>query len=168
MPQLSPHPGRLAGYRLVTGVWVVYTDGGARGNPGPGGAGVVVFDPTGALVYEGGAYLGEVTNNVAEYEALLWGLRVAEHAGARRVRVVCDSELLVKQMNGQYRVRSPLLAPLFLEAQSLRRRFDEISFEHVPRERNAAADRLANQAMDERGLVGNAPQPPHGSPRALF
>lgn len=152
----------------MSGVWAVHTDGGARGNPGPGGAGVVLRDPAGSVVYAGGAYLGEVTNNVAEYQALLWGMRIARHAGARRLRVVCDSELVVRQMRGEYRVKSPALSPLFLQAQALRRGFDEVTFEHVAREQNTEADRLANEAMDARGVVGNAPEPPSFPSGTLF
>lgn len=147
----------------MTAFWTVNSDGGARGNPGPGGAGIVVRDPSGAVVATGGAYLGTVTNNVAEYEALLWGLRAARALGADRLRVRADSELVVKQLRGEYRVKNKGLQPLFCEAQELRRGFDEVVFEHVMRARNADADAMANEAMDAEGLVGDAPEPP--SPR---
>ncbi|HSQ22426.1 MAG TPA: ribonuclease HI family protein [Coriobacteriia bacterium] len=148
--------------------WIVNTDGGARGNPGPAGVGVVLRSPDGAIAAEGGAYLGETTNNVAEYEAVLWGLRAALAAGASHVEVRADSELVVKQMNGAYRVKSPGLRPLFLEAQQLRRRFERVEFVHVRREANAEADALANRAMDARAVIGDAPEPPVPAARTLF
>ncbi|MBN2847574.1 MAG: ribonuclease HI family protein [Coriobacteriia bacterium] len=148
--------------------WIVNTDGGARGNPGPAGVGIVLRSPDGAVSAEGGAYLGETTNNVAEYEAVLWGLRAALAAGASCVEVRADSELVVKQMNGAYRVKSPGLRPLFLEAQQLRRRFERVDFVHVRREANAEADALANQAMDTRAVIGDAPAPPVHAARTLF
>ena len=141
----------------MSGEWIVNTDGGSRGNPGPGGAGIVVRDPSGAVVAEGGAFLGSVTNNIAEYEALLWGMRAASALGARRLLVRADSELVVRQMLGQYRVKNAGLKPLFVEAQALQRSFEIVRFEHVRREQNAEADALANQAMDERAQVGDAP-----------
>jgi len=148
--------------------WIVNTDGGARGNPGPAGVGIVLRSPDGVIAAEGGAYLGETTNNVAEYEAVLWGLRAALAAGASRVEVRADSELVVKQMNGAYRVKSPGLRPLFLEAQQLRRRFEGAEFVHVRREANAEADALANRAMDARAVIGDAPKPPLPAARTLF
>lgn len=144
----------------MTGAWFVNTDGGSRGNPGPGGAGIVVTAPDGTVAARGGAYLGPVTNNVAEYEALLWGLRVARALGAKDVIVRADSELIIKQLNGEYRVKNEGLKPLFVAAQSMRRQFDSVTFKHVRRAENAAADALANEAMDGRSVVGNAPQPP--------
>ncbi|MRS11454.1 MAG: ribonuclease HI family protein [Actinobacteria bacterium] len=152
----------------MSDVWIVHTDGGARGNPGPGGAGMVLRGPSGSIVARGGAFLGSVTNNVAEYEALLWGLRAALDAGAKRLVVKADSELVVKQLRGEYRVKNEGLKPLFTAAQGLRRGFDEVAFVHVPREENAEADALANAAMDGRCMVGDAPQPPHGESSRLF
>lgn len=152
----------------MSGPWVVHTDGGARGNPGPGGVGVVVHAPDGTLAAQGGAYLGAVTNNVAEYEALLWGLRAALALGARDVLVKADSELVIKQMRGEYRVKNEGLKPLFLQARELERRFEAVTFTHVRRADNAQADALANEAMDSRGLVGDAPEPPRTGGRTLF
>jgi len=152
----------------MTGVWYINTDGGSRGNPGPGGAGIVVTGPDGTVAAEGGAYLGSVTNNIAEYEALLWGLRAARALGASTVIVRADSELIVKQLNGEYRVKNEGLKPLFVAAQSLRRQFDSVTFKHVRRAENAAADALANEAMDSRSVVGNAPQPPGHRSDRLF
>ncbi len=134
---------------------VLYTDGGARGNPGPAGAGWVLFGPDGALLTEGGRYLGTATNNVAEYEALLAGLRAAAGAGCARVEVRSDSELLVRQMSGAYKVKNEGLKPLFAEARRLVARFQAVRITHVRREENAEADRLANEAMDACGDVGD-------------
>ncbi|MBN2566102.1 MAG: ribonuclease HI family protein [Candidatus Eisenbacteria bacterium] len=133
---------------------VLRTDGGARGNPGPGGAGFVLEDVSGGLIASGGKFLGEVTNNVAEYEALLWGLRVAAERGVSHLTVYSDSELLVKQMNGVYRCKHPNMIPLYKQAKALVKRFDSTDIQHVRREQNADADRLANEAMDARDFVG--------------
>lgn len=149
-------------------VWTVNTDGGARGNPGPAGAGIVLKDPAGSVVAAGGAFLGSVTNNIAEYQALVWGLRAARAHGVDRLCVKADSELVVKQMRGEYRVKNEGLKPLFCEAQSLRRAFANVEFVHVRRAENAAADELANLAMDSRGVVGNAPDAPAPGADSLF
>jgi ribonuclease HI len=128
---------------------VAYIDGGARGNPGPAGYGVRIEDEHGDLVNEFHGFLGSSTNNVAEYNALVAALRYAKENGYRVVRVKSDSELLVKQMNGEYRVKHPGLQPLHQQARSLAASLERVSYEHVRREQNAHADRLANQAMDE-------------------
>jgi ribonuclease HI len=141
-------------------MWSVNTDGGSRGNPGPAGAGVVVRDPSGEIVARGGSFLGLATNNVAEYEAMLWGMRAARALGATSLLVRADSELIVKQMLGQYRVKNEGLKPLFLRAQELRRAFERVEFQHVRRDQNVEADMLANEAMDRRTDVGDAPEPP--------
>lgn len=152
----------------MSGAWTLNTDGGARGNPGPAGAGIVLRSPDGAIVARGGAFLGSVTNNVAEYEALLWGLRAAKALGVTRLVVRADSELVVKQLRGEYRVKNEGLKPLFTRAQGLRRAFDSVEFVHVRREQNAEADALANEAMDGRCCVGDAPEAPGDSPATLF
>lgn len=152
----------------MSDTWVVNSDGGARGNPGPGGAGVIVRNPTGEVACRGGAFLGTVTNNVAEYEALVWGMRAARALGARTVEVRADSELVVKQMRGEYRVKNAGLKPLFIEAQGVQRQFERVTFVYVPRAQNAEADALANEAMDLRDSVGDAPDPPCGRPSTLF
>ena len=126
----------------------VYIDGGSRGNPGPAGYGFRVEHPDGA-VEEIHASIGTATNNVAEYRALLAALQYALAQGHREVRVRSDSELLVRQMRGEYKVRHPGLQPLHAEARSIAAQFDRVVFEHVRRELNAHADRLANRAMDE-------------------
>lgn len=144
------------------------TDGGARGNPGPGGAGFVLEDETGAVVRSGGRYLGCVTNNNAEYEALIWGLRTALDHGVTQLRVCADSELVVRQINGQYRVKNEGLKPLFAQAKALLGRFASVEVVHVRREQNAAADALANEAMDTRATCGNGVEETDTGQSALF
>jgi ribonuclease HI len=134
---------------------VLYTDGGARGNPGAAGIGFAVISEGGEELAAAGRYLGEATNNVAEYEALLAGLRAARSLGVDDLVVRADSELVVKQMRGEYRVKHPNLRPLFVAAQELVRAFPKIRFEHVRRADNTRADGLANDAMDCRGDVGS-------------
>jgi ribonuclease HI len=153
---------------MTSDTWILNSDGGARGNPGPGGAGIVLWSPDGAVATSGGAYLGSVTNNVAEYQALLWGLRAARALGVTRLLVKADSELVVKQLRGEYRVKNEGLKPLFLEAQALRRAFTSVEFTHIRREQNEMADALANKAMDGRCVVGEAPEPPGDHRTTLF
>jgi probable phosphoglycerate mutase len=123
-------------------------DGGSRGNPGPAGYGVRIERADGTIV-DLKQSLGTCTNNVAEYHGLLAALRWAADHGIRTLAVKSDSELLVKQMRGEYRVKNPGLQPLYEEARSLARRIGRVTFEHVRRELNKEADRLANEAMDE-------------------
>ena len=123
-------------------------DGGSRGNPGPAGYGVRIESESGHVT-ELKRSLGVCTNNVAEYGGLIAALTWAADHGVRRLRIRSDSELLVKQMRGEYRVKSPGLQPLFEEARGLVRRIGSVVFEHVRRELNKDADRLANEAMDE-------------------
>ena len=127
---------------------VAYIDGGARGNPGPAGYGVRIEDDAGTLIEEFHGFLGSATNNIAEYNGLLAALRYAQQHGHRRVRIKSDSELLVKQMKGEYRVKSPGLQSLYYEARAMAERLERIVYEHVGREQNKDADRLANLAMD--------------------
>jgi ribonuclease HI len=127
---------------------VIHIDGGARGNPGPAGAGVVIHDDEGAAQLEAGFYLGRMTNNVAEYTALLRALEASRRLSAEQLLIHSDSELLVKQINGEYRVRNPGLQSLFDEAMSRLRGFSKWTVRHVRREGNARADELANLAMD--------------------
>ena len=152
----------------MAALFTLRTDGGARGNPGPGGAGFVIEDESGAVVRRGGRFLGTVTNNQAEYEALIWGLETALHHGVTRLRVCADSELVVHQMNGRYRVKNEGLKPLFARAQTLVRRLASCEIVHVRREMNLAADELANVAMDERTTVGDGVDPDDPSQSALF
>lgn len=128
--------------------WLVYSDGASRGNPGPASAGAVVIDPLGVVQAEVSEPLGIQTNNYAEYLGLIRGLECALELGARVVEVRMDSELLVKQATGVYRVRHPGLIPLSLRMNELRRKFDRVTFTHVRREFNKRADALANQALD--------------------
>jgi ribonuclease HI len=134
---------------------VAYCDGGSRGNPGPAGFGVYIQDSTGNVLAELSQFLGKQTNNFAEYSALLAALEFAIAQGHRSLRVVSDSELMVKQMKGQYRVNSPELRPLYEEARRRVPHLDHFQIQHVLREKNRHADRLANLAMD-RGM-GRAP-----------
>ena len=129
-------------------ILVIHTDGAARGNPGPAGAGWVVETMDGDLVEEGCAYLGELTNNQAEYEALLHALRAVELGPGTRVEVHADSELMVRQLNGQYRVKNAELRPRFEAARGALARAGEVHLYHVPRGENARADELANRAID--------------------
>jgi probable phosphoglycerate mutase len=128
---------------------IVEADGGSRGNPGPAGCGAVVRDAaTGEVLLERSGGLGRTTNNVAEYEGLLAGLRAAAELGASAVDVRMDSKLVVEQMSGRWKIKHPQLQQLALAASKLAQAFDRVRFEWIPRERNSYADRLANQAMD--------------------
>jgi ribonuclease HI len=129
--------------------WVVMVDGAARGNPGPAGCGAVIYDENGVVVKQLSRYLGHATNNVAEYEGLLMGLEALLQLGRKRIVVQSDSELLVQQLNGQYRVKDEKLKVLFQRAMTLLRQFDSYRILHVGRELNKVADRLANQAIDD-------------------
>jgi ribonuclease HI len=128
----------------------LHVDGASRGNPGEAGFGIHVTAPDGSEIAALFGYLGKATNNVAEYQALLHGLRFALARGAAAVEVFSDSELLVRQLEGRYRVKNAGLQPLYREAQSLLARFAKARVAHVPRERNREADALANRAVDER------------------
>lgn len=134
----------MSGPRLT-----INSDGASRGNPGPAGIGVSIRVDGEADAREFYAYIGETTNNVAEYKALLLGLGEAEKLGAASVTVLADSELLVRQLNGQYKVKAEGLRPLFLEASRRLRGFPDVRVAHVRREENRDADRLANRAIDE-------------------
>jgi len=124
-------------------------DGGSRGNPGPAAYGVVIRDPSGAVVAKLKKYIGRATNNVAEYYGLIAALDYAQSHGIRALCVESDSELLVKQMRGQYKVKSEDLRPLFERARKMAQTFESFRIDHVYRERNAEADALANEALDE-------------------
>lgn len=135
-----------------------YTDGGARGNPGPAGYGVQVVDSDGTVVAELYAPIGTATNNVAEYRGLIAALTWALEHDASTLRVRMDSELIVNQMLGRYKVKHPGLQPLYAEARSLVARLERVAFEHVRRDANREADRLSNLAMDMAD--GTTPTPP--------
>jgi ribonuclease HI len=127
---------------------IIYTDGAARGNPGPAGAGAVLQGEDGHVIVEVCRYLGEMTNNQAEYHALLLALEEAKTIEAERLSIFADSELMVKQIMGEYRVKNEGLRPLFAKAQKLLRDFAGYTIEHLPRDENRHADRLANLAID--------------------
>lgn len=129
--------------------WVVMVDGTARGNPGAAGCGAAIYDENGVVVKQLSRYLGHATNNVAEYEGLLIGLEALLQLGQERIVVQSDSELLVRQLNGRYRVKDEKLKVLFQRAMTLLRQFDSYRILHVGRELNKVADRLANQAIDD-------------------
>jgi ribonuclease HI len=129
--------------------WVLRCDGGSRGNPGPGALGYALYDGAGAEVEARGEFLGEVTNNVAEYRALLAGLEAAIARGANPLTVYMDSELVVRQMTGEYRVKHPGLKPLHASARSLAAKLGHVSFRAVRRGENERADALVNGALDD-------------------
>ena len=124
-------------------------DGGSRGNPGPASYGVVIRDPRGELVAKLKKYVGRMTNNVAEYYGLIAAMDYAQSHGVRAIRIESDSELLVKQMHGLYKVKSAELQPLFERAKKMSQAFDSFRIDHVYREQNREADALANEALDE-------------------
>jgi probable phosphoglycerate mutase len=127
----------------------IEADGGSRGNPGPAGYGAVVLSPAGEVLAEAAEAIGRATNNVAEYRGLIAGLDAALALGATQVDVRMDSKLVVEQMSGRWQIKHPDMKPLALQAKSLVRQFDKVSFAWIPRERNKHADRLANEAMDD-------------------
>lgn len=127
---------------------ILHIDGASRGNPGPAGIGVVLWDEAGSIREEHQAYIGKATNNVAEYEALLFGLRKAKELGYAAVKVFSDSQLLVRQIRGEYRVKNSRLRQFYEQVQHLTRSFDTFEIDHVGREMNARADLLANRAIE--------------------
>lgn len=128
----------------------IYTDGGARGNPGPAAAGVIIKDANGKTMAGYGEYLGRQTNNYAEYSALISGLKKAKELGATEVECVLDSELVTKQMNKQYRVKEPTLQKLFIQTFNLASAFKKVSFRHILREKNKEADKWVNKILDKQ------------------
>jgi ribonuclease HI len=132
---------------------ILRTDGASRGNPGHAAAGVVIERPDGTVRATGKLYLGVMTNNQAEYRALILGLKSVARYQPGAVRVYLDSELVVRQMTGEYRVRDESLRPLYDEAHQLAAALPTVSFSHVPRSKNALADKLANEALDARTAV---------------
>jgi len=158
--------GMEAAQRESGGWYTAHCDGGSRGNPGPSGYGAVIEDPKGQIVARLSEFLGKQTNNYAEYKGLLSVLAWAKEHNVRQLRVVSDSELMVKQMKGQYKVASPGLRPLWEEAKLLARKLDRFEMRHTLRGGNKEADQLANDAMDKG--MGRQPAPPApGLPRHL-
>jgi ribonuclease HI len=127
----------------------LFADGGSRGNPGPAALGARLVDGNGTVLRDIAEYLGVTTNNVAEWSALIAGLQAALDLGIRELDVRLDSELVVRQLSGQYRVKHPALQPLHAKATSLLRRFEHVDVAHVRRKQNAEADALVNRALDE-------------------
>ena len=127
---------------------IIFTDGGARGNPGPAGIGAVLYDVNKNVIAEVSEYLGVATNNQAEYKALIAALKKAAQLGSLELECYLDSELVEKQLKREYKVKNKELAPLFLEIHNLSLSFKNITYTHIPREKNREADRLANEAMD--------------------
>ncbi|MCS6861693.1 MAG: ribonuclease HI family protein [Abditibacteriales bacterium] len=136
MPDHTPHD-------LLT----IHFDGAAQGNPGPAGIGVVILDADGTSLAEIGEYIGEATNNVAEYRALIRALEEAQALGGRRLTIYADSELIVRQLAGQYEVKSPRLQPLFARVDELLRQFEQVHVTHIRRAANNLADKLATNAI---------------------
>ena len=152
---LEPHDGPPAHYL------VAHSDGGARGNPGPAGYGVVIKDETGKKVAALSEYLGHQTNNFAEYQGLIAALEYALKHGPKALKVISDSELLVRQIKGVYKVKNPTLKDLHARAKDLIAHLDWFSIGHALREHNQEADRLANEAMDRgTGRSASRPAPP--------
>lgn len=127
---------------------IIHIDGGSRGNPGPAGAGVVIHREDGALIHESAHFLGEQTNNAAEYLALILALRRATRCESKAIRVNSDSQLLVRQITGEYQVKNPKLLEFYEQAQLLLIKIQRWTMRHIPREHNSCADKLANMAMD--------------------
>lgn len=144
--------------------FVIYTDGGSRGNPGPAGAGAVVTDETGKVLREAHRALGVMTNNEAEYQAVILGLETIKKAVGKtraaksEIEMRLDSELVAKQLAGQYQIKEKTLQPLFMKIWNLRvATFPHLTFTYIPREKNRRADQLANQAMDQGGGLSSPP-----------
>lgn len=135
----------------MTKEFIIYSDGGSRGNPGPAAAAYVIRNARGLTLAESGVYLGLATNNVAEYQALIQALERAAQLGGQKVRCFLDSELVVKQLNGQYRVKEEKMGRLFGELSKIIKNFQKVSFHHVPRTQNRRADQLVNRTLDGRG-----------------
>ncbi len=142
--------GKNAGPELGADRLILFTDGASRGNPGEAGAGIVLRNEQGEEIEAKGFYLGQCTNNVAEYKALLLGLREAKKYGARAITIYLDSELIVRQLTGVYRVKDEKLKPLFAEVMTLLRGFTDAPVAHVPRSKNRRADELANLGIDRK------------------
>jgi ribonuclease HI len=160
-----PQPQRGAGLfvdahpeaKPVTAAYRANIDGGSRGNPGPASYGVVIRDPRGEIVARLKKYIGRMTNNIAEYYGLIAALDYAQSKGIRALRVESDSELLVKQMRGLYKVKNADLRPLFERARKMSQALESFRIEHVYREQNREADALANEALDETSGAASTP-----------
>ena len=131
---------------------IIYTDGGARGNPGPAAAGVVITDVEGKILKEYSHYLGDRTNNQAEYEAVILGMQKAKQLRAKIIEIRIDSELIGYQLMGKYKIKDSDLQPLFIKAWNLIQDFEKVEIKLVPREQNKRADKLVNQELDKKSL----------------
>jgi len=135
----------------------IYTDGGARGNPGPAGIGAVFMSEDGVIIKKFGEFIGRATNNQAEYQAVILALKKAKQVFGKNktkqlgLEIYGDSELITRQLNGAYRIKEPDLQPLFCEVWNLKMDFGEVKFFNVPREKNSEADKLVNEAIDKQG-----------------
>lgn len=138
--------------------YLLYCDGASRGNPGPAASGAVLIAPDGSVFEQIGRYIGRATNNEAEYRALIFGVEAAVAAGIRDLDIRLDSQLVVRQLNGEYAVRHPQMQVLAAEARKQLARLERFTLRHVPRNENARADALANQALD--GALKRPPPPP--------
>ncbi|HEY8297311.1 MAG TPA: ribonuclease HI family protein [Candidatus Baltobacteraceae bacterium] len=127
----------------------LFADGGSRGNPGPAASGAVLLTPDGTVIGEVGRFLGIATNNVAEWSAVLFGLQAALELGITTIAIRLDSELVVKQLTGEYRVKHPDLQPLHRQVTALLRRFSHVDLKHVPRKQNKLADAVVNRVLDQ-------------------
>jgi ribonuclease HI len=130
----------------------LFTDGGSRGNPGPGGIGVVLENDKGEVIYELAKYIGKCTNNEAEYLALIAGLKIAEQKKVKNLEAFIDSQLVAKQVNGEYKVKDARMKMYYREAANFRGVFDNLKFTHVKRGKNTRADELVNEALDSNGF----------------
>jgi len=128
----------------------IYTDGASRGNPGKAGIGVIIYDSDGQVLKKDNETIGVTTNNVAEYKAVIRGLELALELGATGVKIYADSQLLVRQLSGEYRVKNEGLKPLYNKVRELTRNFKNFAAIHIPREQNKEADKLANMALDSQ------------------
>ena len=173
----SPESNAANAPTAATAAYRANIDGGSRGNPGPASYGVVIRDPRGQVIAKLKKYIGRSTNNVAEYYGLIAALDYAQQHSIRALRIESDSELLVRQMRGQYKVKSPELRPLYERARKMVQTFDTFKIDHVYREQNAEADALANEALDETSgrstapkldATSTKPQPPPRKIRARF
>jgi ribonuclease HI len=144
----------VRGYFTLKNKYIeIFIDGGARGNPGPAGIGVLILDGTGKKLKEVSKYIGEATNNIAEYNALLYGLEEALILRADQIKINLDSELVAKQLGGEYRVKDENLRPLFERAVNMLKSFKNFEINHIVREKNKEADKLVNKAINLAGLI---------------
>ena len=132
---------------------IIYADGGSRSNPGPSALGVVIADENGKILKEYSHYLGEATNNQAEYEAVIFALQKAKQLKIKEIELRVDSELIGKQLLGQYKIKDPDLQPLFIKAWNLRLDYDQVDIKIIPREQNKMADKLVNRELDSKNKL---------------